>query len=133
MSNIEILWDAIRAGKITEREALNRLIEIADDNDLLEDFLSDNEILPPECPHNGLEYTIPEWAVCYLEYRDTSDLTEHEVELCEIFLKELEENKSMFPGSDGYVFEWKDDYRYERGNDIGGGAGNCCTLWAIYI
>jgi hypothetical protein len=132
MSNTEILWEAIREKKISEHEALCQLIEIADDNNLLEEFLADNELLPPECPSNGLEYTVPEWAVCYLEYEDKTDLTEHEVELCEMFLKELEQNKAMFPDSNGYVFEWRDDFRYERGNDIGGGAANCCSLWVVY-
>lgn len=133
MSNIEILWEAINSGKITEKEVLYQLIEIVNDHDLLEEFLSDNELLPPDCPSNGLEYTVPEWAVSYLEYGDKTDLTEREVELCEIFLKELEENKAMFPDSTGYVFSFQDDFRYERGNDIGGGAGNCCTLWVVYI
>lgn len=133
MSNIEILWEAIRAGKITEREALHQLIEIVDDNDLLEEFLSDNELLPPECPSNGLEYTIPEWAICYLEYGDHSGLTEHEIELCETFKAELEENKSIFKDATGYVFQFQDDFRFERGNDIGGKGANCCTLWAVYI
>lgn len=134
MNYSEILWEAIREKKITEKEALYQLIEIADDNNLLEEFLSDNELLPPECPHNGLEYTVPEWAVCYLEYGDHSGLDDHEIELCEIFLKELEDNKAtMFKGTTGYVFDWKDDTRYERGNDISCGGANCCTLWVVYI
>lgn len=133
MSNQEILWEAINSGKISEREALHQLIEIVDDHDLLEEFLSDNELLPPECPSNGLEYTVPEWAASYLEYGDKTDLTEREVELCEIFLKELEENKAMFPDSTGYVFEWQDDFCYEPENDIGGRGANCCTLWVVYI
>jgi hypothetical protein len=133
MNHQDILWNAISEKKISEREALEQLIEIADDNDLLEEFLSDNELLPPECPHNGLEYTVPEWAVCFLECGDATDLTEHEVELCEIFKTELEENKSMFKNANGYVFSWQNDFRYERGNDVGGGGANCCTVWAIYI
>lgn len=133
MNNQEILWEAIREKKISEREVLNQLIEVADDNNLLEQFLEDNNLMPPECPSNGLEYTVPEWAVCYLEYGDHSGLDDHEIELCEIFKTELEENKTMFPDATGYAFQWQDDFRYERGNDIGGGGADCCSLWVIYI
>lgn len=61
------------------------------------------------------EYTVPEWAVCYIENGDTDNLTDSEIEAVNSFLKWV---KSDIHGEfefDGFC----------RENDIDNMAGNC--------
>jgi hypothetical protein len=65
-------------------------------------------------------YTLPEWAVCALEYDDFSGLTEDDAELIARFQTELEKD---FP--DGFEIKWGENVGFCRDHDLGGLAADC--------
>ena len=66
-------------------------------------------------------FTVPEWAVSYLEYGDSSGLTPDEIAQIERF-----EARLNTYGPHG--FEWGNDIGFCTNNDIGGLACNCIQL-----
>jgi hypothetical protein len=69
-----------------------------------------------------LTFTIPDWAVSYLEYGDDPDLTPEEVEQLERF------KATELPATGDYELEWGEDAGFIRDHDLGGLAANCVEL-----
>ena len=66
-------------------------------------------------------FTVPQWAVSYMEYGDGADLTPDEIAQIERFEEQL---AAYGP----HTWEWGSDIGFCTNNDIGGLACNCIQL-----
>ena len=66
-------------------------------------------------------FTVPEWAVSYLEFGDSSGLTPDEIAQIERFEAQLADYGA-------HTWEWGNDIGFCTDNDIGGGACDCIEL-----
>lgn len=73
--------------------------------------------------------TIPEWAVCPLEYGDRSGITEREEALLDAFEAMLDAFAKQ-EGLKGYWFDWDDQHFFHWKNDLSDEGGMCvsCTV-----
>lgn len=69
-----------------------------------------------------LTFTVPDWAVSYLEYGDDPDLTPAEVDRLDRFIA------TELPMTGAYTLEWGEDAGFVRDHDLGGLAANCIEL-----
>jgi len=66
-------------------------------------------------------FTVPEWAVSYLEYGDGADLTPEEI-------AQIERFEAQLASCGLHTFEWGNDIGYCTDNDIGGFGSDCVEL-----
>lgn len=66
-------------------------------------------------------FTVPEWAVSYLEYGDSSGLTSDEI-------ARLERFEAQLAAYGPHTWEWGSNIGFCDDNDIGGLACNCIEL-----
>jgi hypothetical protein len=69
-----------------------------------------------------LTFTIPAWAVTYLEYGNDPELTREEIDRLDRFV--CHELPALVP----YTLEWGEDAGFVRDHDLGGPAANCIEL-----